>query len=312
MRRRPIPILHRCVSRPAQQTGALLGWMVGALCVAALLALAAWHTLYWGEDLRPADFAYPAKSSGASCAPTSPAAVAAQQEDELPRIRVRAPGNYRADHPHGLLVVFSPAGFGPGLTERFVGLTHAATAQGLIVAYVASRPLSPALAARLARVPEVLTRSWCIDAMRIVFVGHSDGGTLAQVVALQSPTPGVLRPSAIVASGAGLLESDFGSLNCPAPESIDVLLVHGRNDRHFPDYGESAARGWARCMTCASEPVADAVGCERHSGCKGSLRYCEHDGRHWVWPETLRQRSIDAAVRRVPPPRHGEPPAAGV
>lgn len=310
MRRRPIPILHRCVSRPRRQSGAVFGWMLGALGVAALLALAAWHTLYWGQDLRPAEFDYPAKGSEASCA--SPAATTGHDEDEFPRIRVRAPGNYRADRPHGLLVVFSPAGFGPGLTERFVGLTHAATAQGLIVAYVASRPLSPALAARLARVPEILTRNWCIDAKRIVFVGHSDGGTLAQVVALQPPTPGVLRPSAIVASGAGLLESDFGSLNCPAPKGLDVLVVHGRNDTHFPGYGESAARGWARCMKCAPEPVADAVGCERHSGCAGGLRYCEHDGRHWVWPATLRQRSIEAAVRSAPPPRHGESQAAGV
>ena len=100
--------------------------------------------------------------------------------------------------------------------------------------------------------------NWCIDASRIAFVGHSDGGTLAQVVALQPPSTGTLRPGAIVASGAGLLESDFGTLDCPASRDLDELILHGRNERHFPDYGASATRAWARCHGCAPDPVTDA------------------------------------------------------
>jgi polyhydroxybutyrate depolymerase len=266
-------------------------WTLGALVFATLIAVAAWHTLYWGEDLQAADFAYPAKPGKVACAKGDPS----EMTRELPRLRVVAPRNYRADHAHGLLVVFSPAGFGPALTERFMGLTNMATRKGLIVAYVASRPMSEALAARLARVPNAVARNWCIDASRIAFVGHSNGGTLAQVVALQPKTNGALRPRAIVASGAGLLESDFGALDCPASGGLDVLILHGRNDSHFPDCGSSATRGWARCLGCAADPVTDASDCQHHAGCRGHLTFCQHEGRHWTWPDAFRQASVDSA-----------------
>lgn len=266
-------------------------WTLGALAFAILIGIAAWHTLYWGEDLEPAAFAYPAKPGKTPCAKGD----ATGSDQSLPRLRVLVPTNYRADHAHGLLVVFSPAGFGPALTERFMGLTHMATQRGLIVAYVASRPLSEELASRLTHVPQAVARNWCIDASRIAFVGHSDGGTLAQVVALQPPSTGTLRPGAIVASGAGLLESDFGTLDCPASRDLDVLILHGRNDRHFPDYGASATRAWARCLGCAPDPVTDADDCQHHAGCRGHLTFCQHEGRHWTWPDAYRQASVDAA-----------------
>lgn len=268
-------------------------WTLGALFFATLIAVAAWHTLYWGEDLQPAEFAYPAFAphrDKTSCAKGDASDLAAG----LPRLLVRAPSNYRDDVAHGLLVVFSPAGFSPALTERFMGLTKLATRRGVIVAYVASQPLSEPLASRLTRVPGAVARHWCIDASRIAFVGHSDGGTLAQVVALQSPAAGVLRPRAIVASGAGLLESDFGTLDCAAASGLDVLIVHGRNDRHFADYGASATRGWSRCLACGSDPVTDAFDCQHHAGCRGHLTFCQHEGRHWTWPDRFRQPSVDA------------------
>lgn len=268
-------------------------WSLGALLFAALIALAAGHLLYWGQDLQSARFTYPAapgRQPALSCAKADPSAPT----DGLPALLVRAPLNYRSDHAHGLLVVFGSAGFGPALTERFMGLTHGATRSGVIVVYVASRPLSPALASRLAHVPAAVARNWCIDASRIAFAGHSDGGTLAQVVALQPPTPGVLRPKAIVASAAGLLESDFGQLDCSAADGLDVLIVHGRNDGHFPEYGDSAARGWSRCLRCAPDPVTDALDCRHHAGCRGRLTFCQHDGRHWTWPAPFRQPVVDA------------------
>lgn len=283
-------------------------WTLGALAFATLISLAAWHMLYWGEELQPADFAYPPPMQAASCAHADPAA----SDSDLPRLLVRAPRNYRADHAHGLLVVFSPAGFSPGLTERFMGLTRMATRRGLVVAYVGSRPLSKALAARLAQVPALVARDWCVDAARIAFVGHSDGGTLAQVVALQPPVPGALRPHAIVASGAGLLESDFGTLDCPASGDLDVLILHGRNDRHFPDYGASATRAWARCLACAPDPVTDAFDCQHHAGCRGHLTFCQHEGRHWTWPELFRQPSVESPGEPAPPPGHGRRTSAGV
>ena len=281
-------------------------WTLGALVVATLIGLAAWHTLYWGAELEPVDFAYPGKPSRVSCAKAEPATA------DLPRLRVRAPRNYRADHAHGLLVVFSPAGFAPALTERFTGLTRRATAQGVIVAYVGSRPLSVELASRLVQVPQAVARNWCIDASRIAFTGHSDGGTLAQVVALQAATPGALQPRAIVASGAGLLESDFGTLDCPVSRELDVLILHGRNDRHFPDYGASATRAWARCLGCAPDPVTDAFDCQHHAGCRGHLTFCQHDGRHWNWPDLFRQTTVDAAGPSGSPLGHGDGTGGGV
>lgn len=281
-------------------------WTLGALLFATLIGLAAWHTLYWGADLEPVDYAYPLIAPKAACAKADAVDV------ELPRLRIRAPRNYRADHAHGLLVVFGPAGFGPALTERFMGLTRRATANGAIVAYVGSRPLSVDLAARLTRVPQAIARDWCIDATRIAFVGHSDGGTLAQVVALQPSAAGALRPRAIVSSGAGLLESDFGTLDCPATRDLDVLILHGRNDRHFPDYGASATRAWARCLGCAPDPITDAFDCQHHALCRGHLTFCQHDGRHWTWPDLFRQATVDAAGPTDPPSGHGERPAGGV
>jgi polyhydroxybutyrate depolymerase len=281
-------------------------WTIGALVFATLIGVAAWHTLYWGAELEPADFTYPGTPSKVSCAKAGSATA------DLPRLRIRAPRNYRADHAHGLLVVFSPAGFGPALTERFMGLTRRATAQGVIVAYVGSRPLSVELASRFVHVPQAVARNWCIDASRIAFTGHSDGGTLAQVVALQATPQGALQPRAVVSSGAGLLESDFGTLECPAVRDLDVLILHGRNDRQFPEYGASATRAWARCLGCAPDPVTDAADCEHHAGCRGALTFCQHDGRHWNWPDQFRQAAVDAAGPHEPPARHGERVGGGV
>lgn len=271
-----MPRSRSALSSSCRQSGHLRGWLLGALIVGGLFAAWAGTRLHWGEALRPAAFAYPA-SGEKKCAALPPPANA-----ELPSVLVRAPSNYDPAHAHPLLIVFSPAGLGPGLTERHTGLTHAATARGVIVAYVGSRRLEPTLPARLATLPARLAQDWCIDAARISFAGHSDGGTLAQITALQ-PASAALRPRAVFASAAGVVESDFAALSCP--EHAEVLLMHGRADDHFPGYGESAAAGWARCLGCASAPSTDADGCLAYRGCRGTLRLCLHDGVHLDWPD---------------------------
>ncbi|MGQ0700719.1 MAG: alpha/beta hydrolase family esterase [Panacagrimonas sp.] len=211
----------------------------------------------------------------------------------LPRYLVRAPSNYDARFAHPLLVVFSPAGLSAGLTERFTGLTAMATAHGLIVAYVDHFPLGLERARWLANLPAKIAADWCIDPARVTLAGHSDGGTVAQVIALVDAQK-MPAPVAIVASAAGLLESDFPTLTCPA--RMHVLLLHGRSDDHFPGYGESAAQGWARCLRCDADPQADAEGCLAYRNCSGGLRLCLHEGSHLTWPDEARGRIVRLAA----------------
>lgn len=265
-----------------EQSGHLRGWLLGAIVVGGLFAAWVGTQLHWGEALKPAGFAYRASHDGKCAVARAPA------DGELPYVLVRAPSNYDPRHAHPLLLVFSPAGFGPGLTERFTGLTEIATQRGIIVAYVGARPLTRELPDQLATLPAHLARDWCLDASRITLAGHSDGGTLAQVIALQGG-----EAMAVMASAAGLREKDFADLGCPA--RADVLLLHGADDDHFPGYGESAAKGWARCLGCSDPPVADAEGCLAYPGCRGGLRLCLHEGSHLEWPERARALLIELA-----------------
>lgn len=271
-------------SRRPQGSTAL--WLLGALVFALALGALIAAQLHWGQALEPAHFDYAQAERGAC------AQLESDTADQLPRVRVRAPANYDAQIPHALLIVLSPAGFGPGLTERFTGLTHTATARGLVVAYVAARPLRTDLPQQLANLPARIARHWCIDATRITYAGHSDGGTLAQVIALHAASP---TPRAVFSSAGGLRESDFDTLQCPP--RAEVLLMHGRADSHFPDYGASAARGWARCLGCSGVAAqSDAAGCTSWRDCRGSLRLCDHAGGHLRWPETARQAVAELAA----------------
>ena len=77
-----------------------------------------------------------------------------------------------------------------------------------------------------------------------------------------------------------------------------MLLLQGSADRHFPDYGESAAVGWARCLKCAGERLDDGQGCVNYPGCQGELRLCTHDGGHRTWPADIaNQRITSTSIR---------------
>lgn len=280
-----------------QGRGAQLGyvrtWMLGGLATLAVAAVVLAPRLHWGAELQPASFDYPS-AVPVSCPHHGLETLSEADRKRLPRAVVRTPSNYTPSFPHPLLIVFSPAGLGAGLTERYTGLTQAATGAGAIVAYVGSRRMTAELPAVLSRLPAAIAERWCIDPHRIVLAGHSDGGTLAQVIALLPETrKGQAFPAAIVASAAGIRESDFATLRCP--DVLHVLLFHGRRDGHFPGYGESAARGWARCLACKGEPVPDGEGCLRYPGCSGSVELCLHPGSHPTWPTAAGGRIVDLA-----------------
>jgi len=252
-------------------------WLTIGAVLTALAAAVAASQLHWGIANQPAMYRYaddaPLRCDGAAAPGTEGAPP--------PGLVVRAPSNYDPRRAHPLLVVFSPAGFNRALTERLTGLTHVATAAGLLVAYVDSLPLSRAAIDVFDQRVEWVTRHWCVDRQRITVSGHSDGGTVAQLLAgLERPAR--VAPATVVASGAGLIESDFAAFRCP--DRIDVTLFHGRDDRHFPGYGASAAEGWARCLDCPEPPTTDAEGCRVYAGCRGRLRYCELPVGHWRWP----------------------------
>lgn len=230
--------------------------------------------LHWGEAIEPAAYAYPASPTPAcTVSPVPP------YEDTFAPFHMRVPTNYDPTRQHPLLVMFSPAGANSHLTERWVGITHAATEAGYIVAFIGSIRMHPDNIVALSKQVRAIVNHWCIDTTRITFAGHSDGGSIAQLLTLL-PDASAVRPRTIVASGAGLRDADFAEFQCP--QGVDVHLFHGRKDTHFRGFGRSAATAWAQCMGCRQKPVF-SNGCEQFEGCQGQLRLCEIDAGHYRW-----------------------------
>jgi polyhydroxybutyrate depolymerase len=258
-----------------------LYWLVAAgLIIAALVAVQA-LLLHSGPAVEAADARYGgAISAECPLGPRSgpPGRHARRSAAGVPYVVV-TPRNYQSGHVHPLLVVYAPAGLGPGLSERHAGLTGAATAAGYIVTYVGSLQLSLAAVERLAGVPVEVASEWCIDPNRIHAAGHSDGGTVATALAVLPEWRG--RLAAVVASGMGWRAPDFAAQDCPAP--MAVLIAHGSEDSHFPGYGRDAAAFWRRCNGCSDAVETDAHGCIRYRGCVAETVYCEPARSHWRW-----------------------------
>src|SRR5262249_31002865 len=153
------------------------------------------------EDTRSEAYAYRpdepvACDSGARLGPAGESA-----SEETPagtRFAVKTPTNYDPTQAHPLIVVFAPHGVNRFLSERFVGLTRAATGRGFLIAFADSRPLDAKTLADLARIPALVAGRWCVDEHRVFFTGHSDGGTVATAVTVlrQSIAPAAIAPSA--------------------------------------------------------------------------------------------------------------------
>lgn len=278
---------QRRLSRVGEPVG---GWSRLAVCYWLLVALIgaglAWVCFsygYRGHHLRAATFDYPQRQYSASC-PDGRGAVAdhsARQTRAGIRFNVTTPANYRPDFAHPLLVVWAPSGLNEWLSERFTGLTGPATALGFVAVHVRSVPLGQKALRALAEVPGAVAAEWCIDLARIAYTGHSDGGTVSNALAV---LPGLaLRPAAIAPSAMGMQAADMGEFSCPAP--LPVMLMHNRNDGHFPDYGVGVAEWWASCNGCTpARKASDHRDCEAFVGCSAPTLLCRAAGDHAHWP----------------------------
>ncbi|MGH6838029.1 MAG: hypothetical protein ACREDT_04365 [Methylocella sp.] len=206
-----------------------------------------------------------------------------QTSDRL-TIAVRTPSDYDPTRAYPLLVVYPPAGFTRRQSESFYDLTTEATQRGFIVAYSDYLTLSPTAVARQAKVAAAVASFFCVDEASIAYLGHSDGGLMAEGIPAYVRKAGA-APRSIVASAAGITGDDLATMACPSIPA--VLIVHSRTDERFPDFGRGAAAYWGRCAACAPADLsALADGCRDFSGCAGGRRvtYCQTSLPHKRWP----------------------------
>jgi len=199
-------------------------------------------------------------------------------------IAVRTPSDYDPTRAYPLLVVYPPAGFTRRQSESFYDLTTEATRRGFIVAYSDYLSLSPTAVAQQAKVAATVASFFCVDEASIAYLGHSDGGAMAEGIPAYAPKAGA-APQSIVASAAGITGDDLATMACPSIPA--VLIVHSRGDERFPDFGRGTAAYWGRCAACAPENLsALADGCRDFSGCANGRRvtYCQTALPHKRWP----------------------------
>jgi polyhydroxybutyrate depolymerase len=276
----------------AAMPGSVRIYWLTALLIGLSAFVAVVSLLHWGAANETSDARYPeAVDSGGSCAQGPRSGRAGRHEGRTAggvSYVVVTPRNYRPAYAHPLMVVYAPAGFDAGLSERYSGLTGLATAAGFVVTYVDSLQLSLDVVDKFAAVPTEVAAAWCIDPARLYATGHSDGGTVSVALAALAQYHG--RFAAIAASGVGWQTADFAELKCPAP--MPVMILHGAADTHFPGFGHGAAAWWSACNHCTSQGSLDANACRAYSGCAAETVYCEPDRSHWRWagdPQTIVQ-----------------------
>ena len=124
---------------------------------------------------------------------------------------------------------------------------------------------------------------FCVDEASIAYLGHSDGGSMAEGIPAYVPKASA-APHSIVASAAGITSEDLGSMACLSIPA--VLIVHSRADERFPGLRPrrcgllGAVRGLPENLTALAD------GCRDFSGCAGGRRvtYCETSLPHKRWP----------------------------
>lgn len=256
------------------------------------------HT-YPAEFLQSADFAYPA-ALAQGCVPGSKvgaAGVFTESATQGGAFTVKTPGNYQATYRHPLLVVFAPSGVPGALVEKFTGLTRDATAAGFITVYADNRPMSIESILALGTIPQQVASKWCVNTSKIFFTGHSDGGTISSALSFLPDSP--VKPAAIAPSAAGIRGKDLTAYACPAP--VSVMVMHGKEDGHFPGFGEEAAQWWLECNECQTKrPVKTASGCVVYTDCLEDVevRYCEGQGNHLDWPR-INQELIGFFLKNI-------------
>jgi polyhydroxybutyrate depolymerase len=200
---------------------------------------------------------------------------------------VRTPSNYDATFAHPLLMVYAPAGQSRWGTERFMGLTTAATGAGFVVGYADHRQLNIPAIEQLGAIPELVAKEWCIDEQRVFVSGHSDGGTASLALAVLEKTKKI--PAAIAPSAAGWTGKDLEEFQCRDP--LPVMIMHSKNDSLFPGWGAQTSAWWAACNHCdVTKTITLEGGCRAYRGCAsgGATLYCEGTGSHRDWPNLNR------------------------
>ncbi len=255
----------------------------------AIVVVVTFGLLVFSAPARPkVAAAGPESGIAAACSPGSRTGHAdlndnLQTSDRL-TIAVRTPSNYDPTRAYPLLVVFPPAGFNRRQSEIFYDLTTEATRRGFIVAYSDHVVLSPTAVSRQAKVAATVASFFCVDEASIAYLGHSDGGSVAEGIPAYVPKAGA-APHSIVASAAGITSEDLATMACPSIPA--VLIVHSRADERFPGFGRGAAAYWGRCAACAPQNLAAlADGCQDFSECAAGRRvtYCETSLPHKRWP----------------------------
>ncbi|MGA7383798.1 MAG: hypothetical protein WBW81_03610, partial [Methylocella sp.] len=205
----------------------------------AIVLILAFGLLLFSVPARPkVAAAGPESGIAAACSPGSRTGRAdlddnLQTSDRL-TFAVRTPSNYDPTRAYPLLVVFPPAGYNRRQSEAFYGLTTEATRRGFIVAYSDHKVLSPTAVLQQAQVAATVASFFCIDEASIAYLGHSDGGLMAEGIPAYIGKA-TITPHSIVASGAGITREDLATMACPSIPA--VLIVHNRADERFPDFG---------------------------------------------------------------------------
>jgi len=251
-------------------------------------ALSAASFLDWRPSPLPASIATTAPGAPRADCAAHPSVGQPHEPHEIStneglRVMVRTPLNYQSDRPYPLVVVFPPAQFDRFASERFYNLTTEATRRGMIVAYSDHRPLSMRAMALQADVAASVSARFCIDASKIAYFGHSDGGAMAE--GIPGMVASALRPRAIVASAAGITKEDLVRGRCVP--GVNVMIVHNRGDAKFPDFGRGTAAYWAQCAACRPLDLSAHIGdCQKFESCAGgtAVMYCGVDTIHEKWP----------------------------
>jgi polyhydroxybutyrate depolymerase len=259
-----------------------------AALIAMVLVLAIGLLVFSAPTRPKVAAAGPEAGIAAACSPGSRTGHAdltdnLQTSDRL-TLAVRTPSDYDPTRAYPLLVVFPPAGFKRRQSEAFYDLTTEATRRGFIVAYSDHIGLSPTAVSQQAKVAATVASFFCVDEASIAYLGHSDGGLMAEGIPAYVPKASS-SPHSIVASAAGITSEELATMGCPSIPA--VLIVHSRTDERFPDFGRGAAAYWGRCAACAPANLdALADGCLDFSGCAGGRRvtYCETSPPHKRWP----------------------------
>ncbi len=267
-------------------------WLSSRRTTVALFGIAVglgvYLSVFWTPSRPKAAAAGPGAGIAGACAPGSRTGHAdlndgIQTSDQL-TIAVRTPSDYDPTRAYPLLVVYPPAGLTRRRSENFYDLTTEATRRGFVVAYSDQRGSSPAAAVKQAKVAETVASFFCIDEKSVSYVGHSDGGTMAEAIPAEMPKASIV-PRSIAASGAGVTGEDLAAAACPATPA--VLIIHSRTDEHFPGYGRGAAAYWGKCGGCkAMDLNAAADGCHEFEGCAAGHRvtFCRTSLSHDLWP----------------------------